>query len=161
MREVPAAGDPLAVEGPVEVGKTKHPAAWSRPLRRFFRPFLTRTQKTEIRKRIADAESRTSAKIEILILARAGKKGILDQAKKHFKKLRLGPHEVLIVISHLDHQLAIWAGEQLHVRCGEQPWLHVRDTMTAHFSQRRYAEGICAGIDEIGNALAQHFPLSE
>ena len=65
---------------------------------------------------------------------------------------------VLILVSHLDHQFAIWGDEALHTKAGQLLWEYAKEVLIAHFAERQYAEGIEACVREIGKELTLHFP---
>lgn len=138
-----------------------HPAAWWRPLRRLFRPFLNQSEKRRIAGLIAEMESGTSAEIHVHVIARA-KEDMLALAPKIFRRLGLEKTDqrngVLILISHLDHRFCIWGDEGIHAKAGSPFWERAKRTLTEHFASRRYSEGIEACVREVGGELAVHFP---
>jgi uncharacterized membrane protein len=139
-----------------------HPPAWTRLLRRVFRPFLTGSEKERISKAIAKAESTTSGEIHVHILARSSHKDMVALARGTFHDLGLqktdGRNGVLILISHLDHRFAIYGDEGIHDKAGQHLWDRAAKTLKDHFAARRYPEGIEACIAEVGVELARHFP---
>lgn len=143
-------------------GKAKHPPAWTRYFRRLWRPFLNKVEKARIVASIAEQEKQTTGEIHVHVVAWAGHEGILALARRKFIELGLQQTEhrngVLILVSHLDHQFAIWGDEVLHDRAGQLLWEHAREALIAHFAERRYAEGIEACVREIGSELTLYFP---
>ena len=48
---------------------------------------------------------------------------------------------MLILVSHLDHQFAIWGDGALHDKAGQLLWKHAKKALIARFAERQYAEG--------------------
>lgn len=140
----------------------KHPPAWSRFLRRLWRPFLTAEEKARIARAIAEAESRTTGEIRVHVSGRLRGADPLEAAAAKFAALGLhktrGRNGVLILISDLDHRFAIWGDAGIHGKAGAPLWEKAKETLRSHFAQRRYAEGIEACVREVGRELALHFP---
>ena len=143
-------------------GREGHPPSWSRGLRRFFRPFLSRTDKARILAAIDQQEARTTGRISVHVIARAGRHDILALARHLFVTLGLdrtaGRNGVLILVSHLDHQFAIWGDQGLQARIDDNGWRRAGQVLSAHFAERRYANGIEACVREVGETLAREFP---
>ena len=57
-----------------------------------------------------------------------------------------------------NREFLVYGDKGIHERVGEGFWLTVRDTMQEEFQAGRLLEGLCAGIDQIGVQLAEHFP---
>ena len=156
-----AAGSPE--EGAlVEAGKNPHPSAWSRPLRRLWRPFLNVVEKKRIAAAINEAESHTTGTIHVEIISSSGGRDMLELAQIKFRVLELKKtrdrNAVLILISHLDHRFAIWGDEGIHSQAGHPLWEKAQRTLLEHFRARRYPEGIIACVQELGRELARHYP---
>ena len=149
----------------MEAGKKPvHPPAWSRYFRRLIRPFLTREEKDRIAAAIRDAERRTTGEIHVHVVERS-KGDILDLARRKFAELGLdkteGRNGVLILVAHLDHRFAIWGDSAVHAKAGDELWSRARGALLERFAARRYAEGLAACVEEVGRALALHFPKDE
>ena len=142
--------------------KSLHPPAWSRFLRRMFKPFLSRAEKIKIAQTLEEIDKKTSAEIHVHIIYRMGSKNPLDLAEKIFHNLKLHESEnrngVLILVSHLDHRFAIWGDKTVHEALGDSLWQKASQTLLAHFKARHYANGIISCAQELGAALEKHFP---
>lgn len=125
----------------------------SRRLRRYFRPFLTHREKIAVAAAVAQAEAQTSVQIEVQVIARTKNRDILEIAKQRSEK-----NTVLLLISHLDHRFAIWAGENLSVKISDAQWHSALAVLKQHFQARHYAKGIQACVQEIGRIAAATFP---
>ncbi len=139
----------------------EHPAAWTRLIRRMFRPFLTDEEKKLISMAIADMEAKTTGEIQVHVIARAGSGDCLELAKKTFYALGLqktdGRNGVLILVAHLDHQFAIWGDEGIHAIAGQILWDRAAKTIKEHFAKRSYGAGIETCVREVGLELSAHF----
>jgi len=65
---------------------------------------------------------------------------------------------VLIYLLLADRDVEIVADRAIHRRVGEAAWEAICKHMERAFAERRYAEGLEAGIREVSALLAQHFP---
>jgi len=139
-----------------------HSPDWSRPWRRFRRPFLTGKQKMHLLDEIEEQESRTTGQITLTVIARAGTPDLLAVARQKFVEEGLdatpGRNGVLILVADLDHRFAIWGDTAFYARAEKAFWLRCRQMLTVHFAARRYWEGLSDGVREIGKELARHFP---
>lgn len=146
----------------MESGKGMHPPAWSRPLRRFFRPFLSVSARKRILSVIAEEEGHTTGKIVVQIIPNAGRHHIMAVAEKRFSQAGLdqlpGGNGVLLLVSHLDHQFALWRGAGVEAKTDPAFWNRAADNLTRHFAERQYAVGIEACVREIGQELSRLFP---
>ena len=143
-------------------GKVKRPAPWSRFFRRLWRPFLDAKEKALISAAIAEMEARTTGEIHVHVIGRAGGDDILDYTRKKFMDLGLdktaGRNGVLILVSHLDHQFAIWGDEAVNAKAGQALWPRAAEVLKSHLAQGRHGEAIEACVREVGQELAAHFP---
>lgn len=143
-------------------GNNPHPPAWSRHIRRLWRPFLNAAEKKSIATAIAEAERHTTGQIHVEIIGNSGGRDMLELARIKFRTLGLEKtkdrNAVLILISHLDHRVAIWGDEGIHGRAGHPLWEKALNTLLGYFHERRYPEGIEACVQDIGRELALHFP---
>lgn len=146
----------------MEAGKDNFGSVFARHFKRYWRPFLTRTEKIRIAELCAEQESRTTGEIHVYTVARAGKRDMLQFAQQKFHELGMDKaparNGVLILISRWDHQFAIWGDEGLHASAGQPLWERAKQTLLACFSAQQYAEGIEACVREVGDELAHHFP---
>ena len=65
---------------------------------------------------------------------------------------------IVIYLSCLERRVVVLGDEGIHKRMGEDHWHEVRDRIIAGIKQGQAREGICAGIESCGKALAGHFP---
>jgi uncharacterized membrane protein len=124
--------------------------------------FLAKLEHDRIVEAIRDAESKTSGEIRVYV--QRGKLGadplIVAQKKFH----RLGMYKtsernaVLIFVAPRAHKFAVVGDTAIHEKCGEQFWQHVVDGMRVHFQNEKFSHALTEAINEVGRALAAHFP---
>lgn len=111
---------------------------------------------------IRDVEGKTSAEVRVYIQRGKLEGDALAAAQSRFQKLRMDKTEernaVLIFIAPRAHKFAVVGDKAVHERCGEQLWQGVVDRMRAHFQEERFDNALVEAIEEVGNALALHFP---
>lgn len=88
-----------------------------------------------------------------------------EQAIKHFKvgaeRRTTGRTGVLIYLSMREHRAEIVADESIASKVDAEVWGEAMGDMLAEIRQGRIAEGMAAGVRDVGWVLAQHFPRSE
>ncbi len=139
-----------------------HPPAWSRQVRRFFRPFLSRVEKRRILDVIAEQQRRTTGRIIVEVIARTGRPDILDLAQQRCAALAMADEQnrgaVLVLIAHLDHEFAICGVLSAGDPADDECWQSAVAELLLHFADRRYGDGVVACVREIGRRLAIRFP---
>jgi putative membrane protein len=65
---------------------------------------------------------------------------------------------VLLLLSESERRVELLADRGIHERVGSEVWQALVQTVTSSIRQGRAAQGVCAAVDSIGAALAQHFP---
>lgn len=65
---------------------------------------------------------------------------------------------VLVFLLLADRDVEIVADRGIHARVGANAWEQICREMEAAFRERRFEEGIAAGIAKINSLLAEHFP---
>lgn len=125
------------------------------------RRFLSRVDHEQVAGAIARAESKTSGQIRVHVTHR--KPDDLEaRAQRRFEllgmtrtKLRNG---VLIYIAPKARRFRILGDVGVHEKCGDSFWKETSKAMEAHFRKGEFTQGIVAGIERAGAALAEHFP---
>src|SRR5262249_33828923 len=85
-------------------------------------------------------------------------------ARAHHVFRRLGMHRtaerhgVLIYLAVEEHRLAVVGDEGIHGRVGGPHWDRVRDLMVERLKSSAPREAIERAVEEIGRALAAHYP---
>jgi uncharacterized membrane protein len=67
---------------------------------------------------------------------------------------------VLLYLATGDGLFSVLGDRGIHERVPEGFWDEVAELMSEHFSQDRFAEGMAAGIDRIGQKLGVFFPYA-
>lgn len=87
------------------------------------------------------------------------------QAVKHFKvgaeRRTQGRTGVLIYLSMSEHRAEIFADDSIAEKVSAEVWGEAMGDMLAEIKQGRIAEGMAAGVRDVGFMLAQHFPRGE
>lgn len=124
--------------------------------------FFSAKEQQTIVQAIQQAEKKTSGEIRIFIESRCKYVQPLDRAAEIFYGLKMNltaeRNAVLVYLATKDHQLAIFADEGIHTKTGKDFWKKEVQLMLSHFNTENYALGIVYVINEIGDALYQHFP---
>lgn len=88
-----------------------------------------------------------------------------DQAVKHFKvgaeRRTHGRTGVLIYLSMSEHRAEIVADLPIAEKVDAEVWGEAMGDMLAEIKQGRIAEGMAAGVRDVGFVLSQHFPRGE
>jgi putative membrane protein len=87
------------------------------------------------------------------------------QAIKHFKvgaeRRTHGRTGVLIYLSMREHRAEITADDSIAEKVDAEVWGEAMGDMLAEIKQGLIAEGMAAGVRDVGFVLAQHFPRGE
>ena len=123
--------------------------------------FLSRLDHTRIAGAIARAEQKTSGQIRVHVTHR--KPDDFEQrAQRRFELLGMtatkNRNGVLIYIAPKIHRVRILGDVGVHERCGDEFWKSTAAAIEAHFRKGEFTEGILAGVERAGAALAEHFP---
>ncbi|MBA9072702.1 putative membrane protein [Flavobacterium gossypii] len=125
--------------------------------------FLTPEEESEIVKAISQAEKNTSGEIRVHI-ENHNEKPPLERAQEVFNFLgmdnTLMRNGVLFYVGVSDHTFAIIGDEGIHKVVEEDFWDCTKDTVISHFKEKKYKDGLVAGILRAGERLQQYFPFS-
>ena len=87
-----------------------------------------------------------------------------DQAVKHFKvgaeRRTHGSTGVLIYLSMREHRAEIVADEPIAAKVPAEVWGEAMADMLSHIRTGRIADGMAAGVRDVGEILTEHFPRS-
>jgi putative membrane protein len=85
-----------------------------------------------------------------------------NQAVRQFKvgaeRRTTGRTGVMIYLSMREHRAEIVADESIAAKVPAEVWGEAMADMLAHIRHGRIAEGLAAGIRDVGHVLAEHFP---
>jgi uncharacterized membrane protein len=65
---------------------------------------------------------------------------------------------VLLYVLIADRDVEIVADRGIHAKVGDDAWAAISRTMEQAFAERRFGEGLAAGVAEVSALLAKHFP---
>ncbi len=134
------------------------------------RRYFTAQERAQIVAAIGAAEARTSGEIRLHVerdVPAGGKAGGDPYARARELFAKLGMHRtaqrngVLVYLATRTRCLAIVGDEGLHDKVGETFWRDVVDAMLPHFASDRPADGLAAGLAQIGEKLRKHFPRQD
>lgn len=124
--------------------------------------YFSEQEKQKIVTAIQSAEQKTSGEVRIFIENRCEYVNPLNRAQELFFNLKMDQtaerNGVLVYIAMKDRQLAVFGDEGIHQKVGSGFWNEEIKKMLAEFRQQHYADGLAAIIEDIGGALAYHFP---
>lgn len=88
-----------------------------------------------------------------------------NQAVRQFKvgadRRTTGRTGVLIYLSMREHRAEIVADESIAAKVSAEVWGEAMADMLSHIRKGQVAEGLAAGIRDVGFVLAEHFPRGE
>jgi uncharacterized membrane protein len=125
---------------------------------------LNKDELEQIREAIRSAERNTSGEIRVCV-ARQCKGDPLEAAFRKFTRLKMETTEqrngVLIFVSPTDHKAAIWGDSGIHDATQKDFWDEVLKEMLSFFREGRIADGICRGVEKVGELIRAQYPVLE
>jgi uncharacterized membrane protein len=128
--------------------------------------YLAKQDLQRIADKIAGVESSTSGEIRVCVRHKRnwgeGKRSLHDLTLKEF--YRLGMHKtkdrtgVLILLLLDERKFEIIGDEGIDKKIPEGTWDRIAGSMSAHFKNGKFAEGIIHAVDAVGEELKTHFP---
>ena len=110
---------------------------------------------------IARAEARSSGEIRVS-LAPFFWGDVRRTAEQAFQRLGMAAtperNAGLIFVVPARRSFAVIGDAGIHARVGPGFWVEVSERLGAAFRAGRYTEGLIAGVEALGERLAQHFP---
>jgi uncharacterized membrane protein len=126
-------------------------------------PIFSKAEEQQVVEAIRKAEAHTSGEIRVHIEHHCPN-DVLMEAKRVFQKL--GMHRtaarngVLILLAPERRSFAIVGDTAIDAVVPPGFWDAERDLMTGYFREGRFADGICAAVDAVGEKLKGHFPVA-
>jgi len=125
--------------------------------------FLTAEDEAEIVKAISIAEKNTSGEIRIHIENHT-EKPPLERAQEVFHFLGMDQtslrNGVLFYVGVADHAFAIIGDEGIDKVVENDFWDCTRDIVISNFKEKKFKDGLVAGILRAGERLEHYFPFS-
>jgi uncharacterized membrane protein len=89
----------------------------------------------------------------------------LDRAREIFFSLKMYETKMrnatLIYVAVKDRQAAVFGDEGIHQKVGKKYWEDEVGKMLLLFRQEKLVDGICQGINDLGEALVYYFPYDK
>ena len=125
------------------------------------RKLLRIIDQASIRKAIRRAEQRTSGEMCVSV-APAFWGNVQKAAEKTFVRMGMTStkdrNAVLFFVVPSRRKFAVLGDSGIHEKVGQEFWEHIAEVMSERFRQGDFTDGLVAGIDEVGEQLAVHFP---
>ena len=124
---------------------------------------LSKEEQANVVAAIQEAEKNTTGELRVYIEAHCTYVDAMDRAKEVFAELAMANTErrnaVLVYMAYADHQFAIMGDEQIYIKAGgPEFWKNAARIFREHLVKGKMADGFVACINELGKALATHFP---
>ena len=117
--------------------------------------------KDRIKEAIQRAERRTSGEIRVSVSPLFWG-DVRKAAERAFERLGMTAtrerNAVLFFIVPARHKFVVLGDRGIHERVGQEFWQNVVRALTEKFRQGDFTGGIIAGVEAVGEGLAQHFP---
>jgi len=114
-----------------------------------------------LRHEIDTAESGTTGRIGVRVLVQSTPDA-LEAARAQFHEAGLhGQPErnaVLFLVAPKVKRFAVFGGEAIHERVGDEFWSQLVIDMAPYFVKNRPTDGLALGIARVGDQLRRHFP---
>ncbi len=126
--------------------------------------FFTAAEKEQLLEAIRLAEQRTSGEVRIFVESRCRYVDPMDRAGEIFLNLNMANtkdrNATLIYVAVKDHQAAVLGDTGIHSKVGQVYWEEEVNKMLVHFKEQHLVQGLLQCINDIGEALHQHFPYN-
>jgi len=125
------------------------------------REFLTAEEARRLDAAVKEAEKQTSGEIKVVLIRHCWT-NIHAKAAQLFAKHGLDKTErrncAMILLVLANREFLIYGDEGIHEKVGQGFWDDVRDAMLDKFKKDEFGEGLCIGVQRIGEKLAHYFP---
>ena len=127
------------------------------------KPMLDKESQQKVVDCIKAAENRTTGEIRVFIEHKCEYMDAMQRAKELFDKLAMAKTErrnaVIVYMALTDRQFAIFGDVEIyHMAGGAKFWEAAAGQMKSHLKNNEITEALCTCINELGSALATHFP---
>ena len=127
------------------------------------KPILDNDSQQQVVACIKDAESRTTGEVRVFVEHHCSYMDAMDRAKELFISLGMDKTErrnaVIVYLAVTDRQFAIFGDVEIYEKAGGPAfWQQAAALLRSHLSKQLLTEGLCLCVQELGKALAQHFP---
>lgn len=127
------------------------------------KPLLPHDEQEAVVACIREAESKTTGELRVFLETHCSYVDAMDRAWELFAKLGMFQTEkrnaVLVYMATEDRQFAIVGDEEIYKRAGgAQFWETAAIELKHYLKKQEIAHGLCVCINELGRAMATHFP---
>lgn len=126
--------------------------------------FISKQEEQAIIEAIQKAENKTSGEIRVHIEEHSDL-DVLDRAKEVFVILEMhktnARNGVLFYIGVRDKSFAIFGDNGINNVVPDDFWVCTKDVVIEHFKQKKFKDGLVAGILKAGEQLKKFFPIQE
>lgn len=128
------------------------------------RPMLDEDAQHRVVAAIKEAESRTTGEVRVFVEHRCTYMDAMYRAKEIFAKLGMDKTEarnaVIVYLALKDRQYAIFGDIAIYEKAGGAYfWESAAAQLKNYLKNNQVTEGLCVCVNELGKALAQHFPF--
>jgi len=124
--------------------------------------FFSEEEKEKILSAIQKAEQTTSGEVRVYVEKRCRFVDAIDRAAEVFYGLKMDQtvykNATLVYVAFKDRQMAVFGDEGIYIKTGKDFWNEAVKKMVRSFNKENYAQGIIEVVEQIGEALAFHFP---
>lgn len=124
--------------------------------------FFSEAEQHNIVAAIHAAEKTTSGEVRVFVESKCRYLDAIDRAKEVFYLLEMEKtthhNATLVYIALKDKQMAVFGDEGIYAKTGQTFWHNALKKMYAHLKNKNIQQAITDTIDDIGQALQQHFP---
>lgn len=112
---------------------------------------------------IRTAEAATTGELRVYVESHCGYVDAMDRAKEVFTNLGMEKTErrnaVIVYLAIKDKQFAIMGDKEIYEKAGgPQFWSDAATHLKMNLKAGKFAEGLVVCVNELGAALAKHFP---
>lgn len=124
---------------------------------------LSNEEQEKVVAAIQQAEKNTTGELRVFMEPHCTYVDAIDRAKEVFTELGMTEtvrrNAVLVYMAYTDHQFAILGDKEIYEQAGgAEFWKNAAQIFQEHLRDGKMAEGFVACINELGSALAKHFP---
>ena len=127
------------------------------------KPLLTPADQEQVVACIREAENRTTGELRVFVESKCSYTDAIDRAWELFASLGMAAtvkrNAVLVYLAIEDRQFAIVGDKEIYEKAGGPAfWEKAADILRADLKKGEIGNGIAACVNELGNAMATHFP---
>ena len=127
------------------------------------KPMVDLATQKRVEAAIGKAEKHTSGEVRVYMEHHCPKPDAIDRAKEIFAQLGMEKTEardaVLVYVATTDRKFALFGDTAIYEKAGGPAfWQKAADQLRGHLSKNQLGDGLCHCIEELGKALATHFP---